>query len=437
MKRIDCLLFLLFLFVSNNLFAAKYSEDNAAYWYKKAFSDVLLPLTQLDEYNDKIISLSSLEDFNKLKPESKAKIKEVSNEFFNNLKKAKSIKKCFFWKNGTSNEDSVVFEDINMVLHGFKIANAIAWYAISINKTNIAGAIWQTMLSIASNITEHNSIYARSMIGCVTLRIVLKNLDNFLKKDVSDDFKRKFVSYLKKWPISFFDMNEVIRIHYDSIKKDFDNYANDQRLLASLFGANVLALNDKSKQKPVVDNNNICKNNLRLINAGIEMYSLEAEGTDFSKMSLDEIITLFQKPGVDLLEKGKDYSCPENGKRTIKVDESEGEKVFFVTCDCLKERNFMDDYDSNSKPMQIAKNYRETKFETDRKQMLDYYEMLLKIDHSKPMTKEQMKELSSLENPIYKTNAFHARLGFAYDVFREELEETKKLIYNFIKKYDK
>ena len=56
MKRIDCLLFLLFLFVSNNLFAAKYSEDNAAYWYKKAFSDVLLPLTQLDEYNDKIIS---------------------------------------------------------------------------------------------------------------------------------------------------------------------------------------------------------------------------------------------------------------------------------------------------------------------------------------------------------------------------------------------
>lgn len=437
MKRtVSLLLFFICFLFCNDAFATEYSEDNAAFWYKKAFCDVLSPLTKTEEYYEKILPLNNLEEFNNLSSETKIELKEVSNEFFINLKKAKSIKKCFFWKKGNKNEEDVKFEDSISILHGFRVANALAWYSISIDKPELAGAIWQSMLGVAFNISEHSSIETRRMVGFATLRVVLDNLDKYFN-NASDDFKEKFVSYLKRIPKSILDLNEAIKIHYEPIKKNFDNYANDQRLLATLFGANMLALNDENKQKTVVDNNHICKINLRLINAGIEMYLLDAEDPDFSKMTLDEIITLFQKPGIDLLKEDKDYSCPENGKRTIKVIEDDGVKMYEVTCDCLKERNIMSDFDPNSKPMVTAKSYKETRFETDKKQMLDYYEMLLKIDHSKPMTKEQMKEMSSFDNPKYKDNAFHARLGLAYDSIREEFEATKDLIDDFITRYDK
>ena len=213
MKRtVSLLLFLICFLLCKDAFATEYSEDNAAYWYKKAFCEVLLPLTKTEEYYEKILSLNNLEDFNNLSSETKTELEEVSKDFFINLKKAKSIKKCFFWKKGNTSEEDVKFEDSVPFLNGFRVANALAWYSISIDKPELAGAIWQSMLGIAFNISEHSSIETRRMVGFVTLRVVLENLDKYFN-NASDGFKEKFVSYLKRMPKSILDLNEAIKIY--------------------------------------------------------------------------------------------------------------------------------------------------------------------------------------------------------------------------------
>ena len=101
MRKILYILLFIYIFSCNCVIAdMAYSEDNAAYWYKKAFNSLRdiydsIP-TSPDGY---IISdLKSLDDFNKLTPETKKKLDENLNSFLADIKKTKDLNKCVFWE---------------------------------------------------------------------------------------------------------------------------------------------------------------------------------------------------------------------------------------------------------------------------------------------------------------------------------------------------
>ena len=548
------LFLLIFILTCNYVVAANYSEDNAAYWYQKAFGD----LKKIYESNDfsksedaKIINgLKSLEEFNKLSPDTKRIFESTLKSFLNDLKKAKSLKKIVFWKMPANDQDvdKTQFEDHKIIFRGFRMANALAWYAISIKKPELAGAIWQTMLSISINISEHNLIPLRTLIGGVTLRIVISSLENYFENGASDEFKLKFVEYLKKWPKSIFDIRNAIKEFYDYQKSNVELYANDQKFLATFFGANIncLLTDNPSTIKPVIEENQECARHLRIVGGALEMFKLdESEGNvddikpdfssiendkerrkvemmwrqasylrkkinnrdeyeeqfneykknmenlkknddedgfgsefgddneeryksaedfiekdrkklkelesnlekysfplpenkgpiDFSKLSWDEVISILEK--TKYLRKDMNYSCPVKGKRILKEVKNGNEIGYDIKCDCGVVKNPMDDFKEDSKPMKLAKAYRETKFDSDKKQMCEYYEKLLKIDHSKPMSKEEMLALNSVEIPEYKNNVIIMWLGLGYDTLRKSFDGYQKLIDDFIKRYEK
>ncbi len=526
------LLVLIFVLYCCSLFAANYSEDNAAYWYQKAFND-LKKIYETDDFGKsddgiKISNLKSLEEFNKLKPETKKVFEGALKSFIADLKKAKEQKKCLFWEMALNDKDEnkLQFQDTRMIFRGFRMANALAWYAISVNKPEVAGTIWQTMLNVSIMISEHNLIMLRTIVGGITVKLVIPSLDNYLKNGASDEFKTKFVKYLKKWPKSIFDIKDSIKVFYEYQKSNIDLYAQDQKYLAVFFGADMRCLqNEPSTIEPSIEEDRECASRRRIVAGAMEMFQMdESEGNvmsmgpdfssiedeknrrraqgiwrereylkkdikrlegednnkeikkddfgdddfedepsvdelksrlvnldkkleelgvvvedlekdkanDFTKMNWDEIISLLEKSSY--LRGKKDYSCPNNGNRTIKVVKRGDETLFEIACDCSKMKNPMDGFKPDSEPMKLAKAYKETQFDNDKKQMFEYYEMLLKLDHTKPMTEEEMTALDSVE--IYKNNVLLSWLGLGYKSFRKSFDEYQKILDDFIKKYD-
>ncbi len=543
-KSLFILLSFLVLFC-NSVFAAKYTEDNAAYWYQKAFDD-LKKVYESDKISTsedaiKINGIKSLEDFNKLTPETKKVFEESLKGFLEYLKKAREQKKCVFWEMPLNDKDEkdTQFQDHRMFFRGFRMANALAWYAISIGKPDIAGAIWQTMLNISVLVSENNLILIRTTAGGVTVKLVIPSLDNYFENGASDAFKAKFINYLKKWPKSMFDIGDAIKVYYEYQKNNVELYANDQKFLAGFFGADLRYLiNDPSTLEPRIEENPECASQRRIVAGALEMYQMdESEGevksimpdlsgvknkrkvemiwkhrdslkkkiaklekepkvnnekpkekkedsfgdefdedvdfneepniedykseleaidkrlkelgvniedsegsednkpVDFSNMAWDEIISLMERSRY--LRGNENYTCPNNGKRTIKTIKRRNEILYEITCDCSKVINPMDDFKPDSEPMRKARIYKETLLENDKKQLHEYYEMLLKIDHTKPMTDKEMLALNSVEILKYKNNVILLWLGLGYDRFRKSFESYQKVIDDFLKKYDK
>ena len=518
MRKIVYLLFFFCIFSCNCVIADMvYSEDNAAYWYKKTFNNLRGIYESISSKDSNIIyNLKSLDDFNKLTPDTKKKLAEILNSFLADIKKAKDLNKCVFWEMPVNDSfgGKQQFQDLKMFFRDFKVANALAWYSISENKPNSAGLIWQTMLKISINISENNLYILRTVAGSSVIKMVIDSLDNYCSNGANNKFKTKFANYLKKWPKSIFDIKDLIKVLYDYQKNNIELYEKDQKFLATLFGADIKVLINDKKPEPKIIENQECASNRRVIRGAIEMFQMdEADGnlrpsfydiddpkerekaiykwreeevrkkrheivknqksknknknkdfdddlddeleedindnldeskkvekkeaTDFSKLSWEETINLLLRFGY--IRKNNNYNCPANGKTTVKAPKNNGEYEydFDVTCNCGIKKDLEDDFKPDSKPMEMAKGYRETKFETDKKQLFEYYEMLLKIDQTKPINDKELFSLNAIEMPEYKNNALVSYFTFDYARAKKEFEERQKLIDDFIKKYGK
>lgn len=525
MKKSIIIFSLILILSCNSSFATEYTEDNAAYWYQKAFRDLngIYETNNFSKSEDnwKISKLTSLDEFNKLTPETKKILERLLKNFFNDLKKAKSLKKCVFGKMPTTDKESrnalFQFNDLKLFFRGYRLANALAWYAISLNKPDIAGAIWQTMLDISMKISEHNLISERTNYGGFSVKLVIPSLDNYFENGASKDFKAKFIRYFKKWPISIFDIRDSINVYYEYQKTNVELYSKDLKFIAIFFGANQHFLFNNATQsdiKPIVKENKECASTRRTVQGAIEMYQMdesedskelgkpdfsvindinerrkaellwveskhlkktiekEGEGgergedpfgsedtlednkarlekvelslkkygisekkshTDFEKLEWDEIVPLLLKKGYI---RGKDFSCPANGKRSIKTIKNNGEYEFEISCNCSIEENPMDDFKPDSKPMKLAKDYRESKFETDKKQLIEYYEMLLKLDYKKTMTEREMSAFDYGNIPEYRDNVLLKWLGLRSN-FKKSFESYSRVIDDFLAKHEK
>lgn len=530
MKNLNVLFLVLvsFFLSCNSLFAITYSEDNAVYWYREAF-EKLMPLLEIDDIK-RNRRMGSLDDLKKLNRATIAKLKEAINEFLSDIKKADSIEKCVFREKPTNyleiTNDLFLDKRITrIIIKGFPVANTLAWYAISINKPEVAGLIWQNILNLSKKISEHNIIHVRSLCGIFGVKVVLTSLDNYCKNGATNNFKESFVEYLKKWPNSIFNLNDAIKEEYDFQKVNIELYKNDIKYLALLFGAREVGLKDDCE--PEIIENKECKSQRRKIEGAIEMYQMDeesgvitpdfnsipdkskrnaikstlrkiqslkeklkaheqnpiqviydddddddftleepkpfnrekceneikaleeyleengasylkvAKATDFPDMPWEEVIKVLTK---NYYLRAKDnYNCPFNGKRTIKTKQinRNGEVFFDISCDCGKKEDPRDDFKPDSKPMKQAKEFLENLFEFQKEQFFKYYDDMVKMDHSKPMTEAEIKALSIVEIPAYKFNVLLMNLGFDYKSMREDFENKQKLIDDFIKTYDK
>lgn len=425
MKKIIVMFFLFSVLIINQLSAMTYTEDNAAYWYKKAFEELINDLP-----NKELLSLdkiNSVEDYKKNVSDSLQKaIADKFQNYISGIKKAKSLNKCIFWEKFT-NEAEVEknqFNEARLFRTAFAATDLMAWYAISINKPDIAGALWQMVLSISANIGEHNICLFR-FICANWIRRVIINLDGYCKNGASPEFKAKFCSYFKnKWSQSIFDIKDVINLEFDFWKSNLEYLANNQKGLARYFGAK------NTPDKPVLTENQICKGRLKIITGAIEMYAMDSEDVKFSDYNncIEKLTEL------RYLKANNDYSCPENGVRTVKQVKEGNDLVYTVSCSCVKEI-VADDFAEDSKPMQLAKQYRATFFDKEKEDIYKYFEIIKNYDHSKPLSEELKKETQAMDEKFIN-GVLPPYAIMKYYSTRESFERISNEINAFLKTHD-
>lgn len=421
MKRIIVIVVLFTVLVINQISAMTYTEDNAAYWYTKAFDELVknTPEKEILELN----KITSVEDYNNI-PENIRKA--IANEFqklITGIKKAKSVKKCDFWEkyDNEIDEKTKQFFESRLYRKAFATINLMAWYAISMNKPDIAGALWQMILSISAKIGEHNIVLIRFICGDY-VRQAIENIDSYCKNGASPEFKAKFCSYLKnKWPQSIFDIKDMINDQYEFWKSNLEYLANNQKALATYFGAR------NTPDKPKVIRNEICISRIRVINGVIEMYVMDHGEIDVS--DYDKCMKKLRESGY--LKSNDDFSCPENGIRTIKEVKDGDNMSYDITCSCVKEV-FVDDFAEDSKPMQMAKQYREQSFNSEKETILKYYEIIKNYDHSRPLSDNLQTEIDEL-NERFSNGVVVPYCVIKYYDAREAFDRNNDAINAFLK----
>ncbi len=460
----------------NTCFAIKYSQDNAIYWYDKGFGNIKSAFKK-EELAD-LRKIQKYEDFKNIKPELKEKFNPVIKQLLDDLKKAREQKYCKFWNKIPENDGELeeYNDNFNNFFIGSRIANLLAYHAISLNKPEVAGAIWLSILKVTENITTNSLGNIRGSIGYSSINTVLDSLEEYFKQGASDKFKRVFVSYLKQWPKQIFDLKDAIKTNYEYAKKDIAFYENNQKNLAR-FLEEYTKVKGNDESKDIIIENKECDSRLKSIEFALKRYQRGEKG-DFSgkkggsipnsssfnadsfyedfdsdeisnnstrtdevesdtsnrvtlrnlvEMNFDEMVSYLIENGF-LKGSQKDYLCNLKGNRKI-TQEADN---FKLLCDCDKIY-----VEGSSDFMDAAKKYKERFFEKHKKELFEYYEFMMKFDHSQRLFLEQENQLTPAFSPKYKGNLLAEVLGIFYSSLKFEMTHCQEKIENFIKTYDK
>ena len=475
MKKVVFVLFFV-LFNFNTSFAIDYSQDNAVYWYDKGFGNLKSAFKQ-EELAD-LRKIRKYEDFKNIKPELKEKFTPLIKQLLGDLKKAREQKIFKFWDKIPENDRELeeYNDNLNNFIIGSTIANILAYHAISLNKPEVAGAIWLSILKVTDNIIANINGHIRGSLGYGSIDTVLDSLEEYFKQGASDKFKRAFVSYLKQWPKQIFDLKDAIKTNYEYAKKDIAFYENNQKELAHFLEVytNVKG-NDESKD--IIIENKECDSKLKSIEFALNRYQRAEKGGSSGKkggsisnsssfnadsfyedfdsddmsnnstgadevesdtssrvtfknlveMNFDDMVSFLIENGF-LKGSNKDYQCNLKGGRKI-VQEAGNYKVI---CDCG--RIYVE---GSSDFMTAAKKYKERFFEKHKKELFEYYDFMMKFDHSQRLFIEQENQLTPALSPKYKGNLLAEIFGIFYSSLKFEMNHCQEKIENFIKTYDK
>ena len=479
MKKVVFIIFFVFLSF-NSGFAIEYSQDNAAYWYDKGFGSLKSAFTE-EEFNS-LRKIRKYEEFKSIKPELKEKFNPVIKQLLGNLKKARDQKYCNFWNKKPENDGELeqYNENLTNITLGFGIANVLAFHAVSLNKPDVAGAIWLSILKVTENITENTFGTIRGSVGYRGVSLVLDSLKEYFEQGVSDKFKRAFVSYFKQWPKQIFDIKDAIKTNYEYVKTNLAYYENNQKELAHFLELYIKYRAEDGSKDLIIENKE-CDSKLKSIEFALKRYQraekdgklgknvgavpsnsssfnadsfyenfdsddmsnntagtdkVESDTSDTSNkvkvndlvdMKFDDMISFLVENGF-LKGSNKDYQCNLKGSRKI-VQEAGNYKVI---CDCG--RIYVE---GSSDFMDAAKKYKERFFEKHKKELFEHFEFMMKFDHSQRLFFEQENQLSPAFSAKYKGNLLAEVFGIIYSSLKFETTGCQEDIDNFIKTYDK
>lgn len=463
----------IFLFL-NSCFADKltYSEDNGAYWYQKALE--LMPSNYSVSYNfnteDHHVS------FRVTRNNTSFTIDNL-NKIVDYLKIARSKKNCSFFvlpEYDGDEKSTLNHRNFYSIEGALSPASTMAIYALSVDKPEYASIIWLSILDISLNLMKNNSIQVRYTTGTSAVRSVLSTLSSYFEKGATEDFKKTFIEYMKAWPTSVLDLNEIKKVHYDYYMNSLEKYSNNTEILAKLFGY------DKNAKKTRIVKNKICTQNIHkmvekmqtfFVVLHLYLYGLQVYNNDYLEKFLQstpyhyfvsnekQISTILDEMyyhqlikymlGVIFIFFDDDYICPENGYRTLKVDTRldmhDKFKVRYnfvscyyrISCDCKGKEEPISP-DPNKVALEEAKRYRKSpRFISDEKEYKEYCENLLNIDFSKELTENDMKVINKEMRHSNKLmgnmhfNEWQTLTKFNID----RIKDAQKQINEFFKKY--
>lgn len=469
MKKLFFFVFISISFYSS-CFANNYTEDNGAYWYMKALESLperknspkFAPNTYVPKDSD------TVPDFNQ----------DILNNYIEFIKKAKSQEKCFFYVLPKYIDDEkMVLPDKNpyYIYQRLKTASDLAWYAISIDKPEYASLIWFSILEMSLKFSENNAIIVRIQCGGIPLTNALSNLSKYFDNGASEEFKKPFIDFMKAWPSSIFDLNDVKKVHYNYYSQTLERYSNNIETLAGLFGYDKTG---KTPKRTRIVKNKICTQQLdemvkemqifytilHLYLYGFQQYDNEslkqvlqweplhyfnANEKKISKI-LDEMYyhqLIRYMLGVIFIFTDNNYICPENGFRTLTVRARNStinrnsfrysyvSCSYIITCNCKGIEEPIPT-PSNEDALKRAREYRGSpKFIKDSKEFKNYCEKLLNTDFSKEHTK---KDLGALDTSVYHSNelmrgVIPQSMGLGTKI--ESMKNAQKAIDKFLNKY--
>lgn len=428
MKKKIILLFIFVVFFINQSFAEDvFSEDDGAYWYLK-----------LCEYLPKGVETStSLKDFN---DSEIATVENFNIEYLNNVinyfNKARESEKCsLFDKEQNRNYLHYSYCRADEIKEGFKAANQLAWYCVSINKPELASFIWESILDFAKKSSENNIISNRIQSAEI-VSLVIRSLDNYFDNGASDDFKNLFLNYLKEWPKEIFDLKNTIEVTYDFSKKEIEIRESDMNKLAQWFSwaRNVQCfgqLNNVTKALNIHSGfATKDKDDILVFNNTSDIGE-----TNYCNLGWEQIVE--ELKNANLLNAKRQFDCPNKGKRTVKILNKLYKNYntnkyykgleYVINCDCVNKL----DYDEDSEIMKFAGSYKENYWEKAKSDFFKFYNKALETASSTDNTDMEIP-LSMLNE-----NLFLMHLGFSYDDLKYQFSNANKKIKDFIQKQDK
>lgn len=432
MKKITVLLFLfLILFINHSYADYNFSEDDGAYWYLKFCEKLpkgVNTSTSLKEFNES--GIATLENFNI----------DYLKDILNILKKAKSLEKCsLFEKEQNSKNINYLYTGAKEIEEGLKAANELAWYCVSINKPDLAGYIWISLLEFAKK-SANNNIISNRLYAANYVTFVIKSLNNYFENGASDDFKNKFLKYLNNWPKDIFDLKNSIETTYDYSKKEIKNRESDMNKLA---------------QWVSWARNMQCKSQLDKVAKALNTHCGFAEKDNYGNLTFKNINNVGETNYCNLdwsqiveellkensLKSTQKYDCPNEGKRTVKLsnrlysDISKSNKYYkgleyTITCDCVNKL----DYNEDSVIMKFAVDYKNKEWENAKNLFDSFYNKTLEIASS-----NNNEDISELEIPltVIQKNIFLMHLGFSYGELKSSFSNVNEKLDSFLKKYKK
>lgn len=395
-----------------------YIEDNAAYWYLKAFEN----LPKFCRNDIKAISrIGSKEEFRQINPVIRGKLEAFDvQKFLEFTKTAKeSSKHCYYnISDGLGNHNNIFFPE-HFFEESIITLTGIAWKSLFYEKHEDAAGIYISCLDFTADLLQPDTTIYPAYAASKYATVLLVSISNAFGDNAAESFKSSVLAKLKEKQAIFSSINkkQIVENTYNLISKNIESIEKNPDEIARL----------ASKQK-AKENNNYpkCLRARKELCEAYDNYRANDDQNYAESNILKAVETLMGKGYLSLLNKNTPeyYSCPQKGTYTVITS-----KYFPTEIECSCEKEFRQDAANNA-------NYKENVFKTEKENIISYFKSNIDLDHSHKPTMQEVKAKKQRYMKLFKNSELANSLippYYNYTVALMHLNQCLECFENLIK----
>ena len=352
-----------------------YIEDNAAYWYLKAFES----LPKFCRNDIKAISrIGAKEEFRQINPVIRGKLEAFDvQKFLEFTKTAKeSSKHCYYnISDGLGNHNNIFFPE-HFFEESIITLTGIAWKSLFYEKHEDAAGIYISCLDFTADLLQPDTTIYPAYAASKYATVLLVSISNAFGDNAAESFKSSVLAKLKEKQAIFSSINkkQIVENTYNLISKNIESIEKNTDEIARL------ASKQKAKEN---DNYPKCLRARKELCEAYDNYRANDDQDYAESNILKAVETLMGKGYLSLLNKNTPeyYSCPQKGTYTVITS-----KYFPTEIECSCET-------ANLQDEEINRDYFEKTFKPEKEVILAYLQKINGLDHSaEPALAEVMAE---------------------------------------------
>lgn len=387
----------------------EYSEDNAAFWYLKAFDE--LPRFTAGEIQT-INRITSKEGFRSLNPMIKSKLDGFKpGKFLEFTEKAKqTAKHCFYEIPENVCKPDDIFFPADFISDSLTTLKGIIWKNLFYDKSEEAAKLCVTYLDFVGAIIQSDSTAEPVLSASKAATGILYVILCAIKDNAPESFKEAVIGSVKEKNniFSAIDRKQVMENTYKLMLKIFENLdkSPDEALRIYVVSS------------PQADKNLLmCIRRRKELAKAYDKYRITTDPNYAENNVLKAVDTFMEKDYLSLVFRNdpERYTCPSNGTYTINTYRHFPTKI---TCTCLE---------SAIKQEQSSKEYLNNTYNSEKEKVLEYFKGNIGLDHSHEYTRMEIMQIAEKHPSLFKDCSLARCLipsTFQYTMFIWCLNET-------------